>query len=407
MVTKFTNGFVYTSKKICNCELVVSDNIITYIGKNYIGNVDRTIDLNGKLVMPGFINTHTHSAMAIMRGVKDDCELETWLYDNIFKIEEKLDDETVYYSTLLSIMEYVRGGTTSCIDMYASYPEARYKAFNNSGFRANLSLDSKCFNDKLPKSDLIDYNVHLHSIYTTDEKMIEDAVYTAKKNNMMISVHLCETLNEVGNCTTKHGQTPVQYLNDFGVFNCRTVAAHCVHLDDCDYDILKENNVSVATNALSNLKLGSGIAPIYALNKRGINVTIGTDSSASNNTLDMAKEMCMVSLLQKGILYEPTAISNSTAIDFATANGALAQGKKNLGQLKMGYLADLFVLDINEPNYMPQNNLEANLIFSINSKDVKLTMINGKIVYEDGEYFLAESKDMIYKQIEKIKKRLL
>ena len=408
MKTLFTNGFVYVNDKIEKLELVVKDNVIVYIGEKYCDKVDKTIDLNGKLIMPGFINMHAHSPMSIMRGIKDDCELETWLFDYIFKAEEKLDDEAVYYSTLLSIMEYVRGGTTCCLDMYAAFLEPRFKAFNDSGFRANLSLDSCFFEKKLPKSELIDYNVHLHSVYTTDEKIISDAVLTAKKNNVLISVHACETLTEVGNCTAKHNMTPIEYLNEFGVLNCDVVLAHCVHLHDNDFELLCGDNITVATNPISNLKLASGIAPIYQLNKKGVNVAIGTDSSASNNVLDLAKEMTTCSLLQKGILNLPTAIDNKTAINFATKNAAKALKKeKCLGELKEGYLADLFVLDINEPNYFPQNNLSENLVYSINSKDVCLTMINGKIVYEDGKYYLAEPQEKIYEKLNEIKGRIL
>lgn len=408
MRTLFTNGYVYFEDKVEKFELVVKDNIIEFIGKKYQGNADKIIDLNGKLVMPGFINMHAHSPMSIMRGIKDDCELETWLYDYIFKVEEKMTDEDVYYGTLLSIMEYVRGGTTCCLDMYAAFLEPRFKAFNDSGFRANLSLDSHFFNNKLPSSDIIDYNVHLHSVYTTDEKIISDAVLTAKKYNIPISVHTCETLTEVGNCTAKHNMTPIEYLNEFGVFNCKVICAHCVHLHDNDFEILAGENVSVATNPISNLKLASGIAQLYAMNNKGVNITIGTDSSASNNVLDMAKEVTTCSLLQKGVLNLPTAIDNKTALSFATKNAAKALGKENiLGELKEGYLADLFILDINEPNYFPQNNLSDNLIYSINSKDVYLTMINGKIVYENGEYFLAETKEKIYSKLLEIKERLL
>lgn len=413
MKYRFYNAKILTNGQIIEGEVQVTDNIITYVGKTITSSskkfFDRTIDVEGNLLLPGLVNAHAHCGLAYGRGLSDDTSLEDWLYDNIFPMESKMNnEEEYYYATLHSIREFVRGGITSCADMYF-YPNVMYRAYNESGFRANIAVSPKDF-ETLPNNaeptQTINYSVCFHSVYTTSEDDIADCIKASKKYGIPTSAHLCETLTEVGNSITKNNATPIAYLDEFGFFDTRCIAAHCVHLDDNDIEILKNKNVSVVTNPSSNLKLGSGIAPLLSLQKKGINICIGTDSSASNNHLDMFKEMFLASTLQKGILHDPKIMDNYSVLQMATVNGAKALGYDNLGEIKENYLADLILVNIKEPNYMPYNHLEKNLIYCANSKDVYLTMVNGKILYENGEYNIGVESKVITEKLLEFNKKL-
>lgn len=411
MRVRFYNGLILIGHKLENKEVWVNDNLIEYVGINKKSNdfFDREIDLDGNILMPGLINMHAHSALTYGRGIKDDVELETWLTDYIFPLESRYVDKDIYWGTLHAIKDYVRGGTTCCLDMYFR-PDEQYDAYVNSNFRtavAVLPKEMKNYKDIINKqSDMFKIWVHFHSVYTTDEKDIEDAMNMAKELNTGITVHISETLKEVGDSDVKFGNTPAGYLNEFGFFDYPVVAAHCVHLDKNDVEIFAKNNVTICSNPSSNLKLASGIAPLYTFQTNNINLTLGTDSSASNNGLDMFKEMNLAATLEKAVLYNPKVVASNEVIDMATINAAKALGIKNLGLIKEGYLADLICINIKEPNYYPHKNLNTNLVYCANSKDVYLTMINGKIVYENGNYYLAEDSDLISKRFEEITNRL-
>lgn len=409
MKIRFYNALIYADDKIIDGELVTENEKIIYVGKDKLNaKFDREIDVKGNLIMPGLVNLHAHSSMTLLRGLCDDCSLEEWLYDNMFPFEKCLNEDAYYYGTMQAIKEYVRCGTTSCLDMYMG-ANSQLSAFKTAGFRAGISIaynEMDTFKvDDLP--EFIKPFVMFHSVYTTDEDDIISVMREAKNRNWGIHTHLQETITEVSNCVAKNQLTPIQYLNSFGFFDNRVVGAHCVHLDNEDIEILKRNNVTVVTNPSSNMKLGSGIAPLVSLMKNNINIAIGTDGPASNNHLDMFKEMFLASTLQKCIMHNPVVLSNNETIKMATINGAKALGFENLGILKEGYLADLIILNINEPNYFPMQNLEKNIIYSANCKDVYLTMINGKIMYENGQYFIGEDDKEVTKKAYEIYKSVL
>ena len=411
MKYRFYNAKVYTPQGVIDGEVWVDGNIINYVGKHKKSNqsFDREIDVEGNLLMPGLINTHTHCGMTYIRGGYDNATLEQWLYDYVFPIEAEMTYDDYYWSNMQSLKEFVRGGVTCCFDMYFDM-SARYDSFVKSGFRYCATSSAKHYEEDIntyTQSDMFKIFLDIHAVYTTDEEQIKETVRLAKKYNTRLTVHTCETLTEVGECQAKHQKTPIGYLDEFGFFSKPTICAHCVFLDDTDIEILKENNVIVSTNPASNLKLGSGIANLYNLHKQGVSICLGTDSAGSNNRLDMFNEMYLASLLQKGNLHEPTALSSQEVIDMATVNGAKALGYDNLGQIKEGYLADLILVNLSEPNYQPLNNLADSLIYSANSKDVYLTMVNGKILYEKGEYYLSEDADKITENFLRCNKRLL
>lgn len=412
MRIRFYNGLVLIGHKFEEKEVWVKDNLIEYVGESKQTKLtfDREIDLQGNILMPGLINMHAHSALTYGRGLKDDVELETWLSDHIFPLEAGYIDKDIYWGTLQTIKDYVRGGTTCCLDMYFR-PDEQYEAYFNSGFRSIVAVLPKELEkhkhvlDK--QNDMFKIWVHFHSVYTTDEKDIIDAMNMAKELNTGITVHISETLKEVGDSDVKFGNTPAGYLNEFGFFDYPVVAAHCVHLDKNDVEIFAKNNVTICSNPSSNLKLASGIAPLYTFQTNNINITLGTDSSASNNSLDMFKEMNLAATLEKAVLYNPKVMTSNEIIDMATINAAKALRINNLGLIKEGYLADLICLNIKEPNYYPHKNLNTNFVYCANSKDVYLTMINGKIVYENGEYYLAEDAELISEKFEELANRLI
>ena len=408
---RFYNANIYLPNEIIKGEVWVENNIIKYVGEPKKSNItfDREIDVENNLLMPGLIDMHAHCGMTYIRGGCDDATLEDWLYDYVMPIEANMTYEDYYWSNLQTLKEFVRGGVTCCLDMYFDM-KARYDSFVKSGFRYCATSGYKNFENDFStykQSDMFKIFIDLHSVYTTDEEEIKEVVRLSRKYNTRITVHTSETLTEVGECQTKHNMTPIAYLNDFGFFSQPTICAHCVFLDDSDIEIIKENNITVASNPASNLKLGSGIANLYNLQKQGVNITLGTDSAGSNNRLDMFNEMYLASVLQKGNLHETTALSSNSVVKMATINSAKALGYDNLGEIKEGYLADLILLNIKEPNYQPWNNLRQSLIYSVNSKDVYLTMVNGKILYENGVYYLSEDADKITENFIRCNEKLL
>lgn len=400
-----------------NGDVLVEDDTITFIGKNYVGNADKTIDVNGNLLSPGFINCHAHSAMTVLRGIKDDVSLEEWLFDNIFPREEQLTSEDIYYGTLLAICEYLRAGIT-CIQDYYFHEESILKALNESGFRARIALgflgdrstEIEYLNkqyDEIKKCPLIEPVVTAHSIYVTSEENLTKLITFAKKNNLPLAIHLSETLKEVGDCTVKNNNlTPPQYLEKLGFFDIKSCCFHCVHMDKDDLQILKDYEVDVVTCPSSNIKLASGIAPVYAMKNKGLNIAIGTDGAVSNNNFDMFKEMFLVSNLTKVNLYKPDVLSATEVLKMATINGAKTLGFNNIGEIKVGNKADLILIDTKKPHMQPERNLISHLVYSAKSSDIYLTMINGKILYENGKVNIGISEEEIIKKVNETANRI-
>ena len=417
----FKNARILTMKdeNIINADLVVQDNLIAYIGKDSIsfGPFDRTIDCDGNLLMPGFKNAHTHSAMVFLRGKADDVKLQDWLFKIVFPREEKLIPSDVYYLNKLAYLEYVSSGITACFDHYF-FPLEAAKAAEEFGMRTLLlgthdplktSVEDlvkyyKHFNEL--KDSIVTYTIGFHAEYTTDNDLMDGTKKAIKEIKCPFYTHIAETKKEVEECLERHGMRPAKYLYEQGLFKYGGGGYHCVYLDDEEVKIFKENHLTVVTCPASNLKLASGIAPLTYYYKQGINIALGTDGPASNNSLDMFKEMYLAATLQKTINNDPVSIPAFEILKMATVNGAKAMNLEQADVLEVNKYADLIMIDLHKPNMQPLNNIITNLVYAGNKDNVKLTMINGRILYEDGHYFINEKIEDIYQKAEEIARRI-
>lgn len=350
------------------------------------------IDASGKVVMPGLINTHTHVAMALLRGISDDVPLMEWLEQHIWPIEGKMGYQEVYDGARLGILEMLMGGTTTFVDMYP-YEEAIAEAAESAGIRAVVSPcpmdfrmehfenDWRQVKKRFSGSRLVTMWMGPHAIYTLSGEHLQRSISLSKELGVGSHVHLAETQTEQDNCMAQHGMSPTEYLEKEGMFSTKTLAAHCVVMSNHDIEILTRHGVSVAHNPQSNMKLASGIAPVRKMLDAGINVAIGTDGASSNNDLDMWEEMRTASLLQKVSTMDPCAIPAYTALQMATVNGAKAIGREGeLGILAAGAFADILLVDIEKAHLYPHTNLISELVYSTHASDVDTVIVNGKIV---------------------------
>lgn len=355
----------------------------------------RQIDAGGKIVMPGMINTHTHVAMALLRGISDDVPLMEWLEQHIWPIEGKMGYQEVLDGARLGILEMLMGGTTTFVDMYP-YEEAVAEAAESAGIRALVSPcpmdfrmehfenDWKQVRKRFSQSRLVSMWMGPHAIYTLLKKNLQRSISLSKEMGVGSHVHLAETQTEQDNCMAQHGMSPTEYLEKEGLFSTRTLAAHCVVMSDHDIEILAKHKVSVAHNPQSNMKLASGIAPVKKMMDAGINVALGTDGASSNNDLDMWEEMRTASLLQKVSAMDPCAVPAYTALQMATVNGAKAIGREGeLGVIAAGAFADILLVNIEKPHLYPHTNLISELVYSTHSSDVDTVIVNGRIVVEN------------------------
>ncbi len=398
---------------VLNADGTVSQNrYVGVIGKTieYMGDerpdgeYGRIYNGRGKLLIPGFINAHCHVPMTLLRGYGEGLPLDRWLSDRIFPFEAQLDGEAVYYGSLLGIAEMLQNGITSFTEMYY-FCEDIARAVLETGISCNLSRGLTCFND-LPLSEQASFdearrlyeNLHgagegqllvdmcIHAEYTTNPRIVSDmAVYTKEIGSCM-HVHLSETKKEHEECATRHGKTPAAYFASLGLFDVPTTAAHCVHVTDDDMDILHDKGVTVAHCPTSNMKLGSGVAPIHRMRKKGIRVALGTDGVASNNNFDMIKEMRFAALLQNGMLGDPSALTPADTLHMAALAGAQAQGRTDTGRIVPGQIADLAVVDYSGVHMLPCYDKAVHLVYCAHSSDIRLTMCRGRVVYENGAF---------------------
>ena len=398
-----------------NMYVKVEDKKITYIGSERPeGDAGREYDGRGKLLMSGFFNGHAHSTMTLLRGYAENMNLQDWLFTKVFPYEDHLSSERVYAGTALSLAESLSFGIVSTSDMYF-FCEDMVRAYIDSKSKGNICRSVSIMDDvplldtapgKESKEWFEKYNgcsegrikmdMSIHSEYTNcDRTVIELAALTEELGTGM-QVHVSETKKEVEECKERHGKTPVKYLADFGAFDCRTIAAHCVWMEEEDYKILKDKNVFVATNPVSNLKLASGVCNIPRMLEEGINLSIGTDGVSSNNNLDMFEEMKVFATAPKMYYNMPAAITAKETLRAATIGGALAQGREDTGLMKEGYKADLMVLDLAGPHMHPIHSLTDNLVYSASGRDVLMTMVDGEVLYENGEYKTIDIEKAIY-----------
>lgn len=406
----FKNGF-----EITDDEVWTNGSEITFVGKNHDKKADREIDLNGNLLMPAFKNAHTHSAMTFARSLADDLPLQPWLYDMIFPMEAKLNEIDIYTLSRLAFLEYLSSGISACFDMYY-YPEAMAKASVDAGFRTvmcgavnnfkeSVSLLDEYYQKYNSYDELISYRLGFHAEYTTSKELMNGIALLAEKHEAPVFTHSSETKSEVDDCIERYGKTPTELFEDLGLFNYGGGGFHSVWMSENDLEIYKKHGIWAVINAGSNSKLASGIAPLEKMQKAGINTAIGTDGPSSNNALDMFREMYLAAVTQKLKTSDAAACDAAELLKAATVGGAHCMGLYNCDIIDTGKKADLTVIDLHRPNMQPINNIIKNIVYSGSKENVKLTMINGKILYENGE-FIGTDIEKIYYEVQKITDRL-
>lgn len=398
-------------------ELTVDGSKIAAMGETVTdsGPFGREIDCRGSLLMPGFKNAHTHSAMTFLRSLADDLPLQRWLTEQVFPKEAQLTPDDVYVLTKLGILEYLTSGITMMFDMYYSR-ESIAQAAVDMGFRAALvgcandyggtaeetALEYERFRDYDP---LIAYRLGFHAEYTTSRPLLDDLAAMVREIKQPFYTHLCETQAEVDSCVAHSGMRPVEYLDSLGLFDYGGGGYHLVHVSENEMDILKRRSMIAVTCPGSNTKLASGVAPVYEYLERGIPVAIGTDGPASNNALDFFREMFLTTGLQK-LRHGAEAVAATDVLVMACRNGAYACGFPDCDCLAPGKQADLILVDLGQPNMQPLNNIEKNVVYSGSKQNVALTMIAGKILYERGEFFIGDDPERIYAEANRIIRRM-
>lgn len=403
-----------------SCDILIKGNKIDKISTDLQCDSCEVVDGKGKAIIPGLINMHTHAAMTLMRGAGEDLELKDWLYNKIWPIEQKLDDQLVYWGTKLACLEMLKTGTTFFNDQYWNL-EAAVKAVSEMGLRSiqpfvilDLGDKSKaetikkeCINawEKSKKwGTLNKFAIGIHAPYSVSEEMIVWGCNFAREKELFVHIHISETENENQESIAKHGLTPTAYLDKLEVLGPNIIAAHCLWIDDNDMAILAKRGVKVVHNINSNLKIASGYKFRYnEFRDSGIVVTLGTDGCASSNNLDMLETMKTTALVQKGWRRDATALPINELMDLSTKNGGIALGV-NTGVIKEGALADLTIIDINNYAFTPNINLYANLIYSANSSCVNTVICDGKILMRDR---VVPSEDEIIENVNKLFKKLI
>ena len=378
---------------------------------------DRVIDGKNRLVMPGLVNSHTHCGMTLLRNIADDLPLQEWLFNHIFPVEDRMSPEDIYWGAMLGIIEMIKSGTTAFADMYINMDEVA-RAVTETGIRANLSkspikldrgnngckIDERqsCFeyyrNWNGKADGRIKVYVEVHSAYMFDKNTLKESAQLAKQCGTGIHIHLLETLKEREESINRYGMDSIEICEKCGLFDVPVIAAHCVHINDNDIRILKEKGVNVVHNPTSNLKLGSGIAPVPRMIDEGINTALGTDGAASNNNLNMFEEINLAALIHKGVHTDARLINADTAIRMATVNGAKTIGMEGeTGEVKKGMKADLILLDTDKPHFYPINNPASSVVYSAQAADVDTVIIDGEVIMEKRQFAAIDEELVKYK----------
>ena len=414
---RFHNGRVLTFEhgaELSDCEVWTDGGAISYVGpkKADMPAFEREIDLNGDLLMPGFKNAHTHSGMTFLRSLADDMPLDRWLSEQVWPHEAKLSPDGAYVMTCLAVMEYLTSGITSCFDMYF-HNDAFVQACIDTGFRAVLCGDMNDFDrdyheleDKFLRynrvHERISYRMGFHAEYTTCMERMEYVASLVEKYKTPMFVHSSETMAEVDGCIGRYGVTPTVLFEKLGMYNYGGGGFHCVHMSDEDIEIFKRRGLWAVLNPASNLKLASGIAPVCELLKREIPMAIGTDGPASNNCLDMFREMFLVTALAKVREMDASAMDAEEVLRMASVGGAGAMGLSDCDVLAPGKQADLILVDLHQPNMQPINHIRKNLVYSGSKSNVAMTKIAGRILYEGGEFDIGEDPEAVYSKAAEI-----
>lgn len=416
---RFYNGKILTFEnenevKISEAEVWTDGAVICRVGETpeTLPQFEREIDLRGDLLIPGFKNAHTHSGMTFLRSLADDMPLDKWLSEQVWPHEARLSPDGLYVMTRLAVMEYLTSGITSCFDMYF-HNDAFVRACIDSGFRAVLCGDMNNFDrdyteleDKFLRynktHELISYRLGFHAEYTTSLERMEFVASLVQKYREPMFTHSSETRAEVDGCIERHGVTPTVLFDRLGMYDYGGGGFHCVHMSDEDIGIFKKRGLWAVLNPASNLKLASGIAPVKRFLDEGISLALGTDGAGSNNALDMFREMYLTSVLPKYRENDASAVDARSVLRMACVGGARAMGLCDCDGIAAGKKADLAVIDLHRPNMRPINNIPKNIVYSGSKENVRLTMVNGRVLYENGEFFIGEEPEKIYAEAEKI-----
>ncbi len=382
-----------------------------------------TLDLGNSLLLPGLVNTHTHAAMTLFRGLADDMPLMEWLGQRIWPIEAKLTKETVRVGSQLACAEMIRFGTACFADMYV-FQEETAKAVEQTGIRAVLAegilgFPTRSYStleealalneglmDRYHDQPRLKFAIAPHAIYTTTPEILEKSFALAERRDVPWMIHLAESPGETAQCLEQFGKRPVAYLNDLGLLGSRTVVVHAVDINEKEIALLAQTGTRVAHNPRSNMKLGNGFAPVRRMREQGIVVGLGTDGAASNNALNMFGEMAATALGQKIALSDPTALKAGAVLDMATRDGAAILGLPGMGCLEPGAPADLIALDLSAPNMQPLYNPVSQAVYAATGAEVRLNMVDGKILYQDGR-FLTVDYQALLEEVEDIRKWVL
>jgi 5-methylthioadenosine/S-adenosylhomocysteine deaminase len=388
-------GLVLTPDfRAIKADIAVEGGKIAAVGE-VVGNADTVIDAKGKLVMPGLVNAHTHLSMSLLRGYAEDLPLKRWLEEKIWPVERKLKPEHVYAGALLGCLEMIKSGTTCFSDMYF-YMEEVAKAVRESGLRCSLSYGVIELGDRERRKIELKKAIQLlqerdsrirvmfgpHAPYTCSDECLLEVKELAERHKVGIHIHLSETEEEVRESIKKTGKPPISHLEEIGFLGPRVVAAHCVHVSTEEIKSLARHGVKVVHNPASNLKLSSGLAPVREMLDAGVEVALGTDGPASNNSLDMFREMRLCSLLQKLRTRDPACIRAEEVLRMATVTAARAAGWEEVGTIEPGKKADIILVNLNSPHLTPLPSVISNIIYSAIGSDVDTMIVDGKVLMQ-------------------------
>lgn len=407
-ILKMDGSPIFTS------DLIVNDGKIEFIGDvlKQEDCFDKVIDCNGNLLMPGFKNAHSHNAMTLLRSYADDLPLHNWLFDKVFPIENHLTDEITYYFTILGIMENLSSGITACFDFY--FPlKGQIKAYKDTGMRALILLNNDLSKEELinvyenESTDLVKFTFGMHAEYTASDETIKLIKELTYKYKTPFFTHCSETKLDIKKSLENRKMYPLEFFNSLGLFDYGGGIFHGIYLTDHELEIIKTKKLHIITCPCSNTKLASGNAPLVKYQKMNLNLAIGTDGPASNNSLNMFKEMYLATGLQKLSNDDPSALEANIVLQMATLGGAKAMGLSNCDILDVGKDADIIMIDMSLPNMRPIHNIEKNLVYSGSNQNILMTMVNGNILYEKGKFNIGFDIEELYKKIDELKDDIL
>ena len=416
---RFYNARILTmeDQNIIEGELWVSGSKITYIGEGKANDIkwDRQIDCNRNILMPGLKNAHTHSGMTFSRSLADEYSLNDWLFKAIFPREAKLTPEHIYWFTKLAYAEYLSGGITACFDMYFHLREAA-KAAVESGIRLVFCDSANDFGgiDELEDNyntynsfdPLVSFKLGFHAEYTTSKKNMEYVSQLAHKYKAPVYTQISETRAEVEGCKDRYGVTPAVLLDRMGIFDFGGGGFHCVWFTDEDMEVFRSKGLWSVFNACSNLKLASGIAPVYKFIDSDMKIAIGTDGAGSNNSLSLIREMYLDTVLSNSMTGNAATVDPYKILKAGTTGGALCMGLDDSDVLAEGKKADIIMIDMSRPSMQPENNIIRNIVYSADNSCIKMTMADGKILYEDGKFTSVDIEE-VYRMCNRLQKDLV